>query len=889
MSITKQLALRHLKQNKTRSVLTVLGITISVVMLTVIFTCATSFAHYYGEKAINENGNWHFFVKTDYESAKKYLLSDSSLKDIGFEKNLSTEEQSYKIYSDKANYLRTGTIYQGNEQYIKDTVTCKYDGALPKSDNEIMVEQSLIKNNGLDLKIGDEIKIAVGSRLKGDFVILPIKGDYQFGERFEKEKDETFKVVGILHDNEPTERGAIIRGMSDLSSKNLIAYGKLKRITPFSYIKINGIFDKFGFTKKNRVFNVGENAGLLNSRLAFSIDKDNLPQALKLTAIGIVVFAVIFVSSFAMIYNSFALSVGEQIKYLGMLSSVGATRKQKKKTLYFEGAVLGGIGIILGIALGLLLTFISQSAMNAKIASIMEGYNNNIKYSTHISLWVLCLIVILAALTVFVSIISPVQKAARITAIDAIRKTDEIKRKGKIRTPFIITKLFGFEGDIAFKNLRRNGRKSRTIIACICICAVLFLSCNYFCETFKDASSLDYEIPYQISFQYSAESKAQIEKARNYLKTNKRIKRFYSIWSHWYSPISGSEINPYDNSRLYDMSFHNESIFVDKYKFVAAQDITYAAHLLDDEDFNALCKKNGIDYKKYYSLDKDGSIKTIVINGIDCNGEPIFNNNLLGKTIGEYGVDFEKTDRENKLDENGNQISFYYKTGRTSIYKFCDFIKYDKDNPICNLESGGVTFYAPKCVYDKLYINDDDFYFNYGIETDEPYKVEKELKDYLSETEAEGDVYNDYYWMMREKSIISAVQFLSYSFILLITLITVFNIINTMTAQIATRKKELAMLKSVGMTPKEFKKTILFESMFYGLFGLLLGVPLSLVINRVVGYIISKDNPIPFSVNIWLYLIACVAVFVIIALTMIYSLKLIKNNSIIDSLKDDTN
>lgn len=887
MSITKKLALRHLKQNKTRSVLTVLGITISVVMLTVIFTCATSFAHYYGERAINTNGNWHFFVKTDYESAKKYLLSDSSLKDIGFEKDLSTEEQSYKIYSDKANYIRTGTIYQGDAQYIKDTVTCKYDGALPKSDNEIMVEQSLIKNNGLELKIGDEIKIAVGSRLKGDFVILPVMGDYQFGERFEKEKDETFKVVGILHNNEPTERGAIIRGMSDLKSKNLVAYGKIKKVTPFSYIKINGIYDKFGFTKKKRAFNVGENTGFLNSRLAFSIDKNDLPQVLKLTAIGIVVFAVIFVSSFAMIYNSFALSVGEQIKYLGMLSSVGATRKQKKKTLYFEGAILGGIGIILGIALGLLTTFISQSAMNAKIASIMEGYNDNIKYSTHISWWVLCLIVILAALTVFVSIISPVQKAARITAIDAIRKTDEIKRKGKIRTPFIITKLFGFEGDIAFKNLRRNGRKSRTIIACICICAVLFLSCNYFCETFKEASNLDYEIPYQLMYQYSAESKAQLEKARNYLKTNKRVKRFYSIWEAWYSILRG-DINPYDNSRLYDMSFQNESIFVDKYKFIATQDITYTAHLLDDEDFNALCKKNGIDYKKYYSPDKDGSIKTIVINGIDRNDEPIFNNNLLGKTIGCYDIDSEKTERENKLDENGNQVYFYYKTGCTSIYKFCDFIKYDKDNPICNLDSSGVAFYAPKCVYDK-YSDDDSFYFDYGIETDEPYKVEKELKDYLSENEAEGDVYNNYNWMMKEKSIISAVQFLSYAFILLITLITVFNIINTMTAQIAGRKKELAMLKSVGMTPKEFKKTLIFESMFYGLFGLLFGVPLSLVINRVVGYIISKDNPIPFSVNIWLYLIACVAVFVIIGLTMIYSLKLIKNNSIIDSLKDDTN
>lgn len=100
-----------------------------------------------------------------------------------------------------------------------------------------MVEQSLIKNNGIELKIGDEIKIAVGSRLKGDFVILPIKGDYQFGERFEKEKDETFKVVGILHNNEPTERGAIIRGMSDLKSKNLVAYGKIKKSLRFRTLK----------------------------------------------------------------------------------------------------------------------------------------------------------------------------------------------------------------------------------------------------------------------------------------------------------------------------------------------------------------------------------------------------------------------------------------------------------------------------------------------------------------------------------------------------------------------------------------------------------------------------------------------------------------------------
>ena len=99
----------------------------------------------------------------------------------------------------------------------------------------------------------------------------------------------------------------------------------------------------------------------------------------------------------------------------------------------------------------------------------------------------------------------------------------------------------------------------------------------------------------------------------------------------YYISVSYTHLDVYKRQ---DMSFHNESIFVDKYKFIATQDITYTAHLLDDEDFNALCKKNEIDYKKYYSPDKDGSIKTIVINTIDRNGEPIFNNNLLGKTIG---------------------------------------------------------------------------------------------------------------------------------------------------------------------------------------------------------------------------------------------------------------
>lgn len=134
----------------------------------------------------------------------------------------------------------------------------------------------------------------------------------------------------------------------------------------------------------------------------------------------------------------------------------------------------------------------------------------------------------------------------------------------------------------------------------------------------------------------------------------------------------------------------------------------------------------------------------------------------------------------------------------------------------------------------------------------------------------------------------AVVRWLSYGFIFLITLITVFNIINTVSSQIANRKKEFAMLQSVGMTPKEFKRMIMLESAFYGFYGLLIGIPLSLGISKIIGMIVSKDSSIPFGVNVWLYIIAAVAVFAFIGASMAYSVRLIKNNNIIDALKNDT-
>lgn len=254
---------------------------------------------------------------------------------------------------------------------------------------------------------------------------------------------------------------------------------------------------------------------------------------------------------------------------------------------------------------------------------------------------------------------------------------------------------------------------------------------------------------------------------------------------------------------------------------------------------------------------------------------------------------------QNKVDENGNAVYVYKKTHYFGV-RFHDFVKYDSDNTMMNLDSGSIDAFIPLSMYkqqiinyadthnDEYNMNLKDYYVEFGIESDNPSAVETALSDYLSENEKEGDVYNIYYWVVRQRSLTAVVRWLSYGFIFLITLITVFNIINTVSSQIANRKKEFAMLQSVGMTPKEFKRMIMLESAFYGFYGLLIGIPLSLGISKMIGMIVSKDSSIPFGVNVWLYVIAAVAVFAFIGASMAYSVRLIKNNNIIDALKNDT-
>lgn len=132
-------------------------------------------------------------------------------------------------------------------------------------------------------------------------------------------------------------------------------------------------------------------------------------------------------------------------------------------------------------------------------------------------------------------------------------------------------------------------------------------------------------------------------------------------------------------------------------------------------------------------------------------------------------------------------------------------------------------------------------------------------------------------------------QVFIYGFITLMTLISVANIFNTVSTGIDLRCKEFAMLKSVGVTPKGFRRMLRFESLFYGLKALVYGLPLSLIISVLMWKSLTEGFTLAFQPDWRIYLGVIVAVFCITGISMAYATSKVKKDSIIETLKSEIN
>lgn len=856
MNIANKLTYRHLKENKGRTVVTTLGICVSVAMITAVFVAMASFLNLFGEIGKISSGNWDAYYYHLSQSQIEQVEKDSRISKVGLK--YGGENKSFQIKNPTSYKRGTAEMIIGDKSYFEMVLTGNFDGKVPANENEVAVEKDFLDKNGMkDAKVGDKIVLTQGQRQLDD-------GSYVTGSNFNKDEkfvpsgdEKEYTITAILHTNPATKYSSVWRGISkdEIKSGDICAYFTLAKQNSSAYSTIEAIQNDY----KIDVYQANEDvlASYLSGR------QDSL--LVTMLPIVLVVLILIVIASVMLIYNAFGMSLSERVRYLGMLASVGATKSQKRKSVYFECAILGAIGIPVGILAGILGISITLKLVGHKIIStgMIVGVNDsNMQMKTVVPAWAIIGIILVSIFTIFISAFIPARKASKITPIDAIRQRQEIKVKPKkLKAPKYIKKIFGYEGELAYKNLKRNGKKSRLITVSIALSIVLFISCNYFCGMFIQASGYEKNIPYQISTVISLEHKKDLEDALDKMQNVDK----------YYVDMVNSNYSLGKKGNLKDTDIKNLSHYNSSYaKLFENGSVTMAIHYIDDSEFNKLCQNNDIDYNSFYGK----NVKCLLLNNLTHKQDTskVFNNSIIGQHIAE---------RDEFVNEGDEPLDF----------EVGGLVKYDKNSLPCSFVPANVVgVFVPYSQYVNVIekgLEPNDVRLAMCIETDEHKEVAENLTTLLNENDFGGSYVSDNVDILETmNTVIFIIQVFVYGFITLISLITIANIINTISANIALRRKEFAMLKSVGTTPKGFSKMVSLESVFYALKAVIFGVPISVLISVVLNKMLGESS-IPYHFDIKLYLSVIIVVFVLILITMIYSVRKLKNDNIIEALKED--
>ncbi len=863
MKILNRLTLKNLKLNKKRTIVTIIGISLSVALICAITTFAVSFQKSMIERGVKTNGDYHIHVEDVSKENEKYLENNAEIEkleisqDIGYAK-LEQSQNENKPYAYVEGY---------DEALLQNGGIILIEGRLPENENEIMIPEHVIQNGKVDLSVGETIELEIGNRYKGEHVLNQSNPYYTDQDRLDR------KESGIEDDLEQetfvanTKKTYTIVGiMERLNSESYSAPGytmitKLDKIDDTKNINMSLVlknpaetYDFEEYLKEDLKINeadISENEQLLYYVGVFKSGRmENFVMIMALIVIGIIVFTSAFV-----IKNSFSISLTEKTRELGMIASVGATSKQIRKSIFFEGAILGLISIPLGIVIGIVAIWIVLAIVNGIINSGATPLIDNFELKLTISWLAIVVAIIVSVFMIMISLIRPSYRASKISPIDAIREVSDVKmkknRKRKNKEYKLTKRLFGIEGVIARKNFRRSKKKYRTTIFSIFLSIVLFISMNAFAESVFGLSSLQYQdsrinlIVYSNYNEDEAERKTYFDKIKNLDGITE-----YAILKNTHAYI--------DTEKLYTPKAYSEYADMNALVIYAIGDEAYRNYVAelglnyDEVKDKAILCDTRIFYE--YEEGRDG-VKRVEDN--------LFNLNA-GDTLEYY----------NMSDENGNLSD----KGTIEIAKRAD--KYPLGSLFSDANANPVII-----ISDEMMENFDYSLASIDINAEDPYKLQEEIIE-IDRTNKDN-IYNMEEDVRAARSMNLIVSIFIYGFIAVISIIGVTNIFNTITTNMALRNREFAILKSIGMTNKEFRKMINYESFIYGLKALVFGLPVGVALSYLIYTVTADVYTTSYELPIIPILISIIFVFAIISITMRYAVKKTKNQNIIETIRKE--
>ncbi len=566
---------------------------------------------------------------------------------------------------------------------------------------------------------------------------------------------------------------------------------------------------------------------------------------------GIVIAIIVFTSIFV-IRNSFSISISERLKQYGMLASMGATSKQIKKNVLFEAGILAAIAIPLGVLFGILAINITLMVVNPLLQSAHLFSYFDLTLS--ISWEAIAITVVVSAITILLSALSPARKAAKISPMEAIRETTTIHiGHQKLRTWKITQKLFGIEGEIASKNLKRSRKKYRTTIFSIFLSIVLFISTSSIISYGFKLSQVEYEkMEYNIMTRLSSSSRDRVGQLEYFnqiakldgVKQAAILKVAFAKIPSTYLSSQSRQYNDYINEQ------EDNTVYI---SLVAIGETAYQKYI----------QELGVDIQKAKT---QGILLDNRIDIVPVDGQR--------KRVEYRALDIQVSDKIpcqiDKEEEGKSQkedITILKITDKTPMY-----IPMQDDIATILISDEMMEHYDYKM--DGIY-----------LDTIDPNTVEENIKK-IDESE-EPIIYNFMTQQNENNSMVVIISIFLYGFIIVISLIGITNIFNTITTNMMLRSKEFAILRSIGMKDKEFKKMIRYESVLYGLKALLFGIPVGVLLSYLIYSILGNIYMTSYIFPIKEILICAIFVFCIIFMTMHYAIKKVEKQNMIETIRQE--
>lgn len=882
MKLLNKLTLKNLRLNKVRTAVTIIGIMLSAALITVVSGMALSGQQTMIDAQMVYGGNYD--VALD--------IIDNSV--IETARNNRNVENAF--YKERLGYARTknadGEICDYSVLAMSENTygNCfKIDlikGKFPTNSGETVVTKAFKTQDGKDVKIGDKITLDVGVLTDKDGNVLDEEGIHNLLQKdFNKcsiidTVKRTYTVTGIIERPKTSElydpsNFSMIYTVSDekapieaIRTKHMnklyIAY------TPQSegdYLQNTA--DILGF-KADDMSNVisdeispedqqtsGINAYEFNSiLLSMKGYGSNDATNTVIFSLAVIIIIIVMLASVFVIRNSFAISITEKTSMYGMLASVGATKRQIRRNVLFEGFILGLIGIPLGILLGLGVNAILITILNSVLGDMLNGAKFVFVTPT---IPIICAIV-LSAVTIFCSSFFIALRASRIPPLVAIRGNKDIKVKNNkpYRTSKLTKKLFGVGGEIASKSLKRSRKKYRTTVISIVVSVAMFIAVSAF---------MDYGMTYTEHYygkpDYSYMVSGIDTKQAQTIEKMPEIENYLTVGLQYGHVSADVPVNECGENFLYDNADGTKSFSVEFLEF-------------EHDTFVQICRELKLDYNKV----KGG---VLVYSQVTPDNSESGNSSKPMKLFGKTAPTKFTVHRN---DDNGNELI----AGKLKVSSVFDEIPKSADSVIGEgtifgqgLIIGEQGVISPQLGEHECYIT---LYANTSNHTSLTNRIESmpstgDSESYISIFDYEENV-------RQFNAVMLIVGIFVYGFIGVISLIGMTNIFNTISTNMQLRSKEFASLKSIGMTKKEFNRMIRLESLMYGIKSLLIGIPLGVLGVFAIFSAFSRGNvPMSFVFPWKAILISIAAVFIVVWLIMKYSISKVNKQNIIETIRND--